>query len=101
VAPSAKAEAGISLIPLEVFSWLVRFPQQETSSSSRYGNSCWADQEEEATRIASSRWKRVYSNRRDSKSGFGDAVRLRAMDAQLVPAAEIHWCLPCGNPLSL
>src|SRR5262249_32984933 len=25
----------------------------------------------------------------------------KAITAQLVPAAEIHWCRPCGNPLSL
>ena len=32
---------------------------------------------------------------------FVDRASAMAMAAQLVPAAEIHWCRPWGKPVSL
>jgi len=42
----------------------------------------------------------IDQNSRESWGWERGAVKLRAIAAQLEPAAEIHWFLPCGKPLS-
>src|SRR5262249_38209876 len=89
---------GLAASSIQVRPAITGRQRQQTASMKRTGNYPCRKQDDGAN-------ERVPNHREpptnvDCSSCVGSALA-RAIAAQLVPAAEIHWSFPCGKPLSL